>query len=40
MQAKIKSAPVVIVLMDSMGKYTRIGDAQRVKKWLETVPST
>ncbi len=40
MQAKIKSTPVVIVLMDSMGKYTRIGDAQRVKKWLEAVPST
>ena len=36
MQAKIKSAPVVIVLMDSWGKYTRIGDAQRVKKWLES----
>ncbi len=36
MQAKIKSTPVVIVLMDSAGKYTRIGDAQRVKKWLET----
>ena len=35
MQAKIKSTPVVIVLMDSWGKYTRIGDAQRVKKWLE-----
>ena len=40
MQAKIKSTPVVIVLMDSMGKYTRIGDAVRVKKWLESVPST
>ncbi len=36
MQAKIKSTPVVIVLMDSWGKYTRIGDAQRVKKWLES----
>lgn len=35
MQARIKSQPVVIVLMDSWGKYTRIGDAQRVKKWLE-----
>lgn len=35
MQAKINSTPVVIVLMDSWGKYTRIGDAQRVKKWLE-----
>jgi D-alanyl-D-alanine endopeptidase (penicillin-binding protein 7) len=39
MQAKIKQTPVVIVLMDSMGKYTRIGDAQRVKKWLEAVPA-
>lgn len=36
MQAKIKSTPVVIVLMDSWGKYTRIGDAVRVKKWLES----
>ncbi len=36
MQARIKSQPVVIVLMDSWGKYTRIGDAQRVKKWLES----
>lgn len=36
MQAKIKSTPVVMVLMDSWGKYTRVGDAVRVKKWLET----
>ncbi|RZU45231.1 D-alanyl-D-alanine endopeptidase (penicillin-binding protein 7) [Fluviicoccus keumensis] len=36
MQARIKSQPVVMVLMDSWGKYTRIGDAQRVKKWLES----
>ncbi|MDI1300486.1 MAG: D-alanyl-D-alanine endopeptidase [bacterium] len=36
MQARIKSIPVVIVLMDSAGRYTRIGDANRVKKWLES----
>ncbi len=36
MQAKIKHKPVVIVLMDSWGSYTRIGDANRVKKWLES----
>jgi hypothetical protein len=24
------------VLLDSNGKYTRLGDAQRVKTWLET----
>ena len=26
----------VIVLLDSAGKYTRQGDAQRVRDWLET----
>lgn len=36
MQARIQSKPVVIVLMDSAGRYTRIGDANRVKQWLET----
>jgi D-alanyl-D-alanine endopeptidase (penicillin-binding protein 7) len=36
MQARINSTPVVIVLMDSAGRYTRIGDANRVKHWLET----
>ena len=36
MQAKIASRPVIIVLLDSMGKYTRIADANRIKKWLES----
>lgn len=35
MFAKIRQTPVVMVLMDSVGKYTRIGDANRVKKALE-----
>ena len=30
------SKPVVIVLLDSIGKYTRLGDAERVKHWMET----
>ncbi|QZA80009.1 D-alanyl-D-alanine endopeptidase [Deefgea piscis] len=38
MQAMINGKPVVIVLMDSNGKYTRIGDAQRIRKWIETSP--
>ncbi len=38
MEATISGTPVVIVLLDSTGKYTRIGDAIRVKKWLETSP--
>lgn len=35
MMARVSDTPVVIVLMDSDGKYTRIGDANRVKRWLE-----
>jgi D-alanyl-D-alanine endopeptidase (penicillin-binding protein 7) len=26
---------VVIVLLDSTGKYTRVADAKRIRKWLE-----
>jgi len=36
MLAQIASRPFVIVLLDSVGKYTRLGDAARVKHWLET----
>ncbi len=35
MQAKITNRPVVIVLLDSWGKRTRVGDAVRVKQWME-----
>lgn len=35
MQAKISDKPVIIVLLDSWGKWSRIGDANRIKKWLE-----
>ena len=36
MLATIGSRPMVIVLLDSLGTYSRIGDAQRIKHWLET----
>jgi D-alanyl-D-alanine endopeptidase (penicillin-binding protein 7) len=36
MQVKIKQRPVVIVLLDSAGKQTRVGDANRIKKWIES----
>jgi D-alanyl-D-alanine endopeptidase (penicillin-binding protein 7) len=36
MQARIAAKPIVIVLLDSVGKYTRIADANRVKKWVES----
>lgn len=35
MQAKIANKPVIIVLLDSWGKRTRVGDANRIKKWME-----
>jgi D-alanyl-D-alanine endopeptidase (penicillin-binding protein 7) len=35
MQTKIAEHKVIIVLLDSVGKWGRIGDAQRIRKWLE-----
>jgi serine-type D-Ala-D-Ala endopeptidase (penicillin-binding protein 7) len=35
MQAVIAGSPVVIVLLDSWGRLSRAGDANRVKKWME-----
>ncbi len=36
MQARVADRPVVIVLLDSVGKMTRVGDAQRIKRWMES----
>ena len=36
MQARIAAKPVIIVLLDSWGKYTRIADANRIKRWVES----
>lgn len=35
MQATIAGEPLIMVLLDSVGKLTRIGDAKRIKKWVE-----
>jgi serine-type D-Ala-D-Ala endopeptidase (penicillin-binding protein 7) len=35
MQAMIANQPIVIVLLDSWGKLTRLGDANRIKRWIE-----
>lgn len=39
MQAIIANQPIVIVLLDSWGRLTRVGDANRIRKWLEKNPS-
>jgi D-alanyl-D-alanine endopeptidase (penicillin-binding protein 7) len=36
MEAKINQRPVIIVLLDSWGKSTRIGDANRIRQWMES----
>ena len=35
MQTVINNEPVIIVLLDSFGKYTRVADAKRIKTWME-----
>ncbi|WP_074797152.1 D-alanyl-D-alanine endopeptidase [Nitrosospira briensis] len=35
MQANITGKQIIIVLLDSWGKNSRLGDANRVKKWME-----
>jgi D-alanyl-D-alanine endopeptidase (penicillin-binding protein 7) len=36
MQSWINGKPTIIVLLDSWGKMTRIGDANRIKRWVES----
>jgi len=35
MLAQLAGRPVIIVLLDSWGKFTRIGDANRIRRWVE-----
>jgi len=35
MQAWMGNKPLAIVLLDSWGRFTRLADANRIKKWLE-----
>jgi len=34
MQAQLSGRKLIMVLLDSTGKYSRIGDAERIRKWL------
>ena len=36
MRVRMSSREVIVVLLDSWGKLSRVGDANRIKKWLET----
>jgi D-alanyl-D-alanine endopeptidase (penicillin-binding protein 7) len=35
MRVKLASREVIVVLLDSWGKLSRVGDANRIRKWLE-----
>ncbi len=35
MQATIHGRPMVMVLLDSFGKYSRFADASRLRNWLD-----
>jgi D-alanyl-D-alanine endopeptidase (penicillin-binding protein 7) len=39
MQAQLAGRKLIMVLLDSAGKYSRIGDAERIRKWLTTSTS-
>jgi D-alanyl-D-alanine endopeptidase (penicillin-binding protein 7) len=38
MQARVAGRKLIMVFLDSAGKLSRIGDAERVRKWVETHP--
>jgi D-alanyl-D-alanine endopeptidase (penicillin-binding protein 7) len=40
MQAQMAGRKLIMVLLDSAGKYSRIGDAERIRKWLLSKPAT
>lgn len=38
MQTQLAGRKLIMVLLDSAGKYSRMGDAERIRKWLATAP--
>ncbi|MEL4181184.1 D-alanyl-D-alanine endopeptidase [Roseateles sp. PN1] len=39
MQARMAGRKLILVFLDSTGKYSRIGDAERVRKWIISNPA-
>ena len=38
MQARVAGRKLIMVFLDSAGRYSRIADAERVRRWVETLP--
>lgn len=39
MQTKVAGRKLIMVFLDSIGKYSRLGDAERVRRWVEAHPA-
>jgi len=39
MQANMAGRKLIMVLLDSAGRYSRVGDAERIRRWLDTMPA-
>ena len=40
MQAKVAGRKLIMVFLDSAGKLSRIADAERVRRWVESIPAS
>ncbi len=40
MQAKVAGRKLIMVFLDSAGKLSRLGDAERVRRWVESIPAS
>jgi serine-type D-Ala-D-Ala endopeptidase (penicillin-binding protein 7) len=40
LQARMAGRKLIMVFLDSAGKYSRQADAERVRRWIETAPQT
>ena len=40
MQAQLAGRKLIMVLLDSAGRYSRVGDAERIRRWLDAHPPT
>ena len=38
MQTQVAGRKIIMVFLDSAGKFSRLGDAERVRHWVETLP--
>ncbi len=38
MQAEVAGRKLIMVFLDSAGKFSRLGDAERVRQWVESTP--